>query len=255
MALTGKGLIEKNGGSGGSGGSCTFDGVYTQPSGNVSGTSCQDWVDLHFATQPPVAHINSVVPNCQLREKGDLITNPVIQFSATQGANGAPLDKIKIKRNGTLIYTENAATYGTIYTFNDTYNTDTVDTAYKVIARDTGARNNNVTCDYTFVYPYYMGVGAQGLTPAQIYSQIPKTIMTKQDRDESYTTSNQVGYYAYPASYGVLSDIFDENDFNVTNDWALRVENLTGLDGTSQSYNIYEFKNITSTTMLYKFRV
>jgi len=140
---------------GGGGGSCHFDGIYSQPSGHVSGNSLQEWIDIHFVAQSPIVHINSVNPLCGYREFNDTITNPVIQFSATRGANGNSLDRFEITRNGTLVHTESSVDYGTVYTFNDTYNTDTVNTTYIVRAIDVSGRVNSIDCSYIFTYPHY----------------------------------------------------------------------------------------------------
>lgn len=104
-----------------------------------------------------------------------------------------------------------------------------------------------------FVYPYYWGVGAVALTPTEVRAFGSQVITEDTNRSEEFTTVNQVSYYAYPAAYGSLTSITDINGYEVLTDWTKRTEDITGLDGTAQSYNIYEFNNLTSTTMTYTF--
>ena len=56
-------------------------------------------------------------------------------------------------------------------------------------------------------------------------------------------TASQVFYFAYPLSYGALTSILDVNNFETIGDWTRTTRSFTGLDATSQSYYVYEFKN------------
>ena len=137
----------------GNGGSCSFSGEYIQPSGYVEGNSCQDWVDLHFQAQPPVAHIGTS-DAFGLYRNGHTITNPSIDGWMTQGANGDTADKLEWRKNGTLINTQQPAVYDTHYTYTDNNNI-TTDTTYEVRAYDTAGRTGNASGSYTFTYPYF----------------------------------------------------------------------------------------------------
>jgi len=111
---------------------------------------------------------------------------------------------------------------------------------------------NSAAVTYNVVYPYYWGVGAQSLTAAQV-ALLTKTVKTESNSTVTTSPTNQVWYYAYPASYGLLSDIRDKNGFSYNlnqadplKDWLIRNENITGLDGTPQAYYIYEYVNLTT---------
>lgn len=100
---------------------------------------------------------------------------------------------------------------------------------------------------FVFVYPYYYGIGVAGLIPAQVAALTKNIVIENANKNVNYAiTSAQVYYFAYPASYGVLSSILDENGFEVIADWTLTVANITGLDTNAISYNIYEFNNLVS---------
>jgi len=77
---------------------------------------------------------------------------------------------------------------------------------------------------------------------------LTKSISTKSNKTVTTSPTGQVFYFAFPASYGTLSNILDPNNFSVIGDYTLRVESITGLDGTAVSYNIYEFVNVTTQT-------
>jgi hypothetical protein len=99
------------------------------------------------------------------------------------------------------------------------------------------------TRNFVFVYPYYYGVGAASLGTG--VAGLTKQIIAETTNTVRNFTVNgsQKMYFAYPASYGTLSQILDINSFNTIADWTLTVANITGLDGNPVSYNIYEFNN------------
>jgi hypothetical protein len=101
---------------------------------------------------------------------------------------------------------------------------------------------------YTFVYPFYYGVGAPGLTGAQIRSNLTPLIKTLSNTTTVTSPSSQVFYLAYPDTYPPLTLILDNSSFDTTPDYTLRTVSITGLDGTSQLYKVYEYNNLTTQT-------
>lgn len=184
-----------------------------------------------------------------VREKGDPVTASTLTATITRRTD--PIAQVRFYQNpSTLLDTQNSgggipsggtSTYNWTGSFSD-------NTTFRVEVDDNGASGGpttaSATSSFTFVYPYYSGSGAAGLTAANV------ALLTKDIRTEatsllkSFTPNgSQVMYFAYPAAYGTLSSILDQNGFETINDWTLRVENITGLDATAQSYNIYEYKN------------
>lgn len=112
--------------------------------------------------------------------------------------------------------------------------------------------------DFTVVWysPFYYGEGAQSLTVAQIQA-LTKEIVGFGNKTYGFAPSGEVMYFAYPASYGDLTSILDENSFETINDWTKRTEDFTNnppnYEGTTVSYNIYEFDNVTSLAQDYQF--
>ena len=97
----------------------------------------------------------------------------------------------------------------------------------------------NVT--FTFVYPFYWGVVASGspVDSAAIVG-LTKSVTNKGNKTVSYTTSGvQQAVFAFPASYGNLKSIMDQNNFENIDTFTKSTVQVTGLDGTPQQYNVY----------------
>lgn len=172
-----------------------------------------------------------------LRERGNTISGP-ITFTANYTLGTDPLTDITFKRDGVVQQTGLSNTW--VESFNVTTNT-----TFRAEVSD-GTTTDSVQRSYSFVYPFYWGTGAPGLTPAEIRSNFGAQVTNNGDKIVSMVPSNEVYYFAYPASYGALNRVLDWNNFDITSDFTIRVENLVGLDGSSQSYRIYEFNNLVS---------
>lgn len=97
----------------------------------------------------------------------------------------------------------------------------------------------NVT--FTFVYPFYWGVVASGapVDSAAIVG-LTKSVTNKGNKTVSYTTSGvQQAVFAFPASYGDLKSIMDQNNFENIDTFTKSTVQVTGLDSTPQQYNVY----------------
>ena len=112
------------------------------------------------------------------------------------------------------------------------------------------SKGQNFSRDYTVRWysPTYYGVGAPAATVTTIQG-MTKLIQAKANRTYAFSPTVQVFYYAFPASFGVLTSILDANGFETIGDWTLRVENFLNnppdYEGVTTSY-IYEFNNLTT---------
>lgn len=119
-----------------------------------------------------------------------------------------------------------AAANGTRFTVKVT------DSDNKVTSANTGT--------FSLVYPFYQGVVAAGATvDAAAVKALTKKIETKGNKKWAYTATNQKMVFAYPASYGNLTKIFDANNFDVTGTFTKSTVNIACADGTSVPYNVY----------------
>lgn len=186
-----------------------------------------------------------------VREKGNTLASINLSAVNTAGHNPAgTLLTLVYKRGLTTIHTTNSPGGTDSYT-DSTPVTDT--TAWSITLTDSESRSGSSSQTLTFLYPILTLVGVQYLNTTQIYSSGTKILSSAKSRSVTYNTTNQVAYYAFPASLGALTSILDQNGFETIGDWTLRSENLAGLDGTNQAYYIYEFKNLTTTSMTYTF--
>ncbi len=184
-----------------------------------------------------------------VREKGDAVTSTTLTATITKKSD--PISQVRFYENtSTLVNTQTSggaipsggsSTYSWTGSFSDNY-------TFKADATDNGTSGGpttvSATVSFTFVYPYYYGVGAAGLTPAAVAALTKDIRVSTASVLRSFTpTVGQVYYFAYPASYGNLTSILDQNGFETIADWTKTVANITGLDATAQSYNIYQFNN------------
>jgi hypothetical protein len=195
-----------------------------------------------------------------LREKGDAVTSTTLTAAITKRSD--PIAQVRFYLNpSTLLDTQIAggaipnggnSTFAWTGSFSD-------NTTFRAEVNDSGATGGPTTVTSTttfnFVYPYYTGSGAAGLSAAAVAALTKLIINSTANREQGFTTpGGQVLYFAYPASYGALTSILDANNFETIADWTLRTENITGLDTTAVSYRIYEFKNpLVAGTTTYTF--
>ena len=99
---------------------------------------------------------------------------------------------------------------------------------------------NATTGTFNFVYPYYMGVCAEGAEINEaLVKGLTKKVEAKGNKSNSFTCDYQRMVFAYPKSYGKLKSIIDPNNFDVTGTFGVQEVSITGLDGTAQTYYVY----------------
>ena len=96
----------------------------------------------------------------------------------------------------------------------------------------------------TASYPYYYGAEASSATPTEIQA-LSMDLSAKEDKSYSFTLTAKVYYVAYPAYYGNLTSILDNNEFETLPGWLTRTEMFT-VGADEVSYLIYEFRHITT---------
>jgi hypothetical protein len=184
----------------------------------------------------------SCSPSQAIREKGTSVASVAMTAITTKLSN--LITAVTHFRNGVLVNTEAApsATGGAETYTDSTPFTDTM-TFYSRVSDGTSTVQSS-TVTYSYVYPYYYGADVPSITAAAVAGLTKSVIASNSSLNRSFTTSNgDVYYFAYPASYGALTSIKDENNFETIGDWTLRTENITGLDASAVSYRIYEFNN------------
>lgn len=95
------------------------------------------------------------------------------------------------------------------------------------------------SASFTFVYPYYYGSLDAGVLDENSIKNLTKIVQQKGNKTFRFTHSNKCCVIAYPASYGDLRTIIDQNNFDITSSFTKNTVSITGLDGTAQNYNVY----------------
>lgn len=167
-------------------------------------------------------------------------TNPITSVVFQRSDNGGPYSTIQVQASpvaggGSENYIDVPGVGGF------------ASTNYRVQVGDGTVTTTSTVRNYTYVYPFYFGSGAPGLTGAQI-GALPKIIETVGDKVRPFSPTVQVFYFAYPAGYPALTRILDPSSFDITADWTIRSVTITGLDGTPQNYRVYEYNNLTTQT-------
>ena len=129
-------------------------------------------------------------------------------------------------------------------------------TAYNTTGNDgTPAIINSGACYLYGVYPYFYGFSASDYTAGgtSLYSGLTKLVQVYEASSEVEVASTTLKYIyiAYPASYGYLTSIKDQNEFEWLPSFTVHVANVssTGLDTDwlNHSYNIYRSNNTFTT--------
>lgn len=106
------------------------------------------------------------------------------------------------------------------------------DAAGQVVSKNTAAWN--------FVYPYYVGVCAEGAEINEdLVESLTKKVEAKGQKQINFTADNQCFVFAYPKAHGNLSSVLDPNSFEILGSFVKNEVSITGLDGTAQAYYVY----------------
>lgn len=161
-----------------------------------------------------------------------------ISLTSSGGSVGAFKDKtVQLFNNNVVI---DPAVYNIVFTSDIsatvTFKTPivldgTVDTTIKV---NVTIKGNNLTVSKAFVFvnPIYYGVSSvnTGLDATLASSALLKDIKTKTNLSYAYTASNAYSYVLYDKSWGQLTSIIDQNNFNITNSYNIETITIGGID-------------------------
>lgn len=203
----------------------------------------------------PNVSLTSNVSNA-LRERGDTITAMTLTAAITKTLES--ISEVRFYYDNSLVDTQTSGGGipnggSSTYAWSGSFSTTK---SFKVEVDDTSVQakpNKSATLTYSFVYPYYYGVGTAALGAG--VSGLTKQIINEDtNATRSFTVNgSQKMYFAYPASYGNLQHIYDINNFDEIGSWTKTTSNITGLDGNPVSYNIYE-KNAFAVAGTYSYR-
>lgn len=171
-------------------------------------------------------------------EKGETITITTITANVTKKSNA--IQKVEAYNGSSLIEAKtDGVENGGAIVFN-TNQSVTDNTTFSVKVNDGKSTVTANGSSFTFVYPFYWGVVE---TAAELNSELivalTKDVSGKSTKSYKTTTNNNSAIIAYPASYGNLKSILDPNGFENLGAFTKSTIEVTGLDSTPQSYNVY----------------
>jgi hypothetical protein len=203
---------------------------------------------LQFTYLAPLVSLSA--SGNSLREKGTPVTSTTLTASVTKRTDNVA--RIQFFYQGSPIAGADFEPPSNVGTGNTTYGwtgsfSDNV--TFRVDVTDDGVSGGPTTVSasttFSFVYPYYYGADVPGITAAAVAALTKNVIASSANVNRSFVhAGGDVFYFAYPASYGALTSILDQNGFETISSWTLRTENITGLDTNAVSYRIYEFNNV-----------
>ena len=92
---------------------------------------------------------------------------------------------------------------------------------------------------FNFVYPFYYGSLANGVYDEASVKGLTKVVQGKGNKTFRFTHSDMCCVIAYPASYGNLRTVIDQNNFDVTSGFVQHQVSITSLDGKPVNYYVY----------------
>lgn len=130
--------------------------------------------------------------------------------------------------------------------FNNPFRYTIADGDQKIVFSTTNANHTeSIEMGYKFVLPKYYWCGKTLIGDLTEANVISASYIKDEFEDKlatvTYSANGEYHNFAYPASFGNLSKILDENGFNITNSYNWRVIVVDG-----KPYNVYQSKNISS---------
>jgi hypothetical protein len=210
---------------------------------------------LYPYIQPGVS-ANTAPNNGGTFEKGDVKT--ITKINAVVTKKSEKIKKIEYFDSTTSLGVKEGDTVANGGTFgldvnievnaNKNFSVKVTDAADKTYSASTGS--------FSFVYPYYMGVCADGAEINEtLVKGLTKKVEARGNKTQAFTCDYQRMVFAYPKAHGVLGTIYDQNNFKVTDTFKKYEINVTGLDNTSQTYYVYvnEASTVTNFTMKFNY--
>lgn len=186
--------------------------------------------------------IGTLVSVTKIRVNATIKSNNLTKIDIVEGSNIIAIKTDGVSKGGTFDFVLNIAVRTNKYFTAKVYD-------------DTGAVVSKNTGTFTFVHPIYHGSLSTDKTPTQEeIKALTKHIESKGTKTYSFTANNQRFVFAYPKSYGTLSAIYDQNNFNVTSTFTIYTVPIQCLDGSTVDYYVYVSDKSTVTNFNNKFQ-
>lgn len=186
--------------------------------------------------------LGSTVDITRIRVTATIKSNKLTKIQIVHGATNIAERTSGIANGGTFDFDVNYSLKS-----NATFTAKVTDDTQGIVSKNTGT--------FTFVYPIYHGALNSDTAPTETQIKaLTKHIETKGTKTYAFTTNNERFVFAYPKSYGALSEIYDQNNFNVTDTFTRYTVPVVCLDGKSVEYYVYVSERSTVTNFTNKFQ-
>ena len=186
--------------------------------------------------------IGSTVTITKVRVTAQIKSNKLTKIQVVHGTTTVAEKIDGIENGGTF---DLNASYP--ITSNATLTSKVTDDTQSIVSKNTGT--------FTFVYPIYHGALDSDSAPTEEQIKaLTKHIESKGTKTYSFNCNNERFIFAYPKSYGALSQIYDQNNFNVTDTFTQYTVPVVCLDGKSVEYYVYISDRTTVTAFNNKFQ-
>lgn len=202
----------------------------------------------------PTVSATIVTPsNGGVKEKGDTQHVTSIRVNVTKKSSN--ITKVEIFDGARSLGSKtDGVSNGGQFDFTVDENVDTNKGFQAKVTDAAGKTTTANTGSFNFVYPYYYGTVANaGAATETTIKALTKQVVTKGNKTFSYNLNNNCACFAYPASYGDLKSIKDPNNFEVLGTFTKKTVQITGRDGTPQSYNVYVNEASTASGFAFTF--
>lgn len=194
--------------------------------------------------------ISSTASPSTVYEKGTILSNVVIKTKVTPlKPSEYPVTSAKLYKDNNLIQTFTPSSSATTYE----YTTDITDSCVFKGEAKTSKETKTAQLKYTFVDPMFHGIVQQTPTPAEIVA-LTKDLAVKGKRTYQYYTGDEDGRacFAYPKSYGSLTKIVDDYNYDYTMAFEQTEATLT-LHGTNVDYYVYTMIDVSMLDINYTY--
>jgi len=204
-------------------------------------------ITLNLDPSTPVVEIGNIIDvtlNISLLKGRDDVTESVIlSYSTLNIAYQNILDLPGLNAGGSpnRSITDGGKTSTTTYTVN-------ISDDSPPLVKDTASST------ITFVYPFFDGAtNAASINP---YIELTKQIVTKSSKTVYFNGVDKYFWFCYPASYGLLSSIKDQNGFEVLSAFTIINQDVTStglVNNWTEPYYLYRTTEITDINGDYTF--
>lgn len=186
----------------------------------------------------------AIIPDGGVYELGSAVDISKVSVEVEPKTN--PITKIEIALGNTIITSENVgATTENIskaYSYEEGEARATSNSVVTATITEQGGQTSVITSsEFKFVYPIYAGaVSVEAPINESLVKGVNKYIENRASKtSKTFDCNNERILFAYPASFGSLSRIDDENGFNILPTFTKYNVIITCLDGSNVSYNVY----------------